>query len=79
MSTALLHDCHARADLAQRVLKKLRLKEKQTSKGASKAGKYSDITICHCSIPHQNCCCSLGRGIMSPPAAWIHFSAAPQL
>ena len=29
------------ADLAQRVLKKLRLKEKQTSKGASKAGQLS--------------------------------------
>jgi hypothetical protein len=29
------------ADLAKRVLKKLRLKEKQTSKGASKAGELS--------------------------------------
>ena len=68
MSTAAVHDCHACADLAQRVLKKLRLKEKQTTKGASKAGRVSDIAISHCFVPHQSCCCPVGREAVTPPA-----------
>ena len=35
----LLLDCPVRADLAQRVLKKLKVRQKQTSAGASKAGQ----------------------------------------